>query len=152
MEKELRVKVQMPADAESYKVQKIAEGEREKALKASLAEGNCIKMKGEAVAIVTEKVGKAQALEMKMKSNVYNKYSKSAITQLVLTSLPKIAAEISAPLNKVEEMLLVFNDEDDIGEDIFDKILTKLENTPDILKVVEETIKELLGLEQENKV
>ncbi|RZF48307.1 hypothetical protein LSTR_LSTR010270 [Laodelphax striatellus] len=147
MEKELKSNVEMPADAEGYKVQKIAEGEREKALKTSLADGDCIKFRGEAVAIVTEKVGKAKALEMKLKSDVYKKYSKSAIIQQVLTSFPKIAAEISAPLSKVEEITLIGNDEN--GEDITDEILTKLENAPDILDVTEDAIIKLLGLETE---
>lgn len=52
-------------------------------------------------------MGKAEAERMKMKAAVYKQYGDAAIMNIVLESLPKIAAEIAAPLAKTEEIVLI---------------------------------------------
>lgn len=42
-----------------------------------------------------------------MKAAVYKQYGDAAIMNIVLESLPKIAAEIAAPLAKTEEIVLI---------------------------------------------
>ncbi|KAF9805748.1 hypothetical protein SFRURICE_009380 [Spodoptera frugiperda] len=52
-------------------------------------------------------VGKADAERMLAKAKVYKQYGDAAIMALVLEALPKIAAEVSAPLAKTDEIVLV---------------------------------------------
>merc|ERR1719210_1648182 len=58
-EKELIATVKLPAEAEGYKVQTIAEGQRTKAVEAARADGEKIRLIGAAEARATEAVGRA---------------------------------------------------------------------------------------------
>jgi len=60
-----------------------------------------------AEASAIEQVGKAEAERMRMKAAVYKQYGDAAIMNIVLEALPKIAAEIAAPLAKTEEIVLI---------------------------------------------
>ncbi|XP_021925714.1 flotillin-2 [Zootermopsis nevadensis] len=106
-ERELNAMVRLPAEAESYRVQMIAEGKRTQTVEVARAEAEKIKKIGGAEAYAIEGVGKAEAERMRMKAAVYKQYGDAAIMSLVLEALPKIAAEISAPLAKTEEIVLL---------------------------------------------
>merc|ERR1719270_1230806 len=93
-EKELIATVKLPAEAEGYKVQTIAEGQRTKTV-------------GAAEARATEAVGRAEAERMRMKASAYKQYGDAAILSLVLEALPQIAAEVSAPLAKTDQIVLI---------------------------------------------
>ncbi|XP_071449062.1 flotillin-2 isoform X1 [Hetaerina americana] len=110
-ERELNSTVRLPAEAESYRVQTIAEGKRTQTVEVAKAEGEKIKMIGSAEAYAIESVGKADAERMRMKAEVYKQYGEAAIMALVLEALPKIAAEVSAPLAKTEEIVLLGGDD-----------------------------------------
>merc|ERR1712200_147983 len=84
-EKELIATVKLPAEAEGYKVQTIAEGQRTKTVEAARAEGE----------------------RMRMKASAYKQYGDAAILSLVLEALPQIAAEVSAPLAKTDQIVLI---------------------------------------------
>merc|ERR1719158_2046992 len=85
-EKELISTVRLPAEAEAYKVQTVAEGNRTKTVEA---------------------VGRAEAESMRMKASAYKQYGDAAIMSLVLEALPQIAAEVAAPLAKTDEIVLI---------------------------------------------
>lgn len=104
---ELSATVKLPAEAESYRVQMIAEGKRTQTVEVAKAEAERIKKIGAAEAHAIEMVGKAEAERMRMKANVYKQYGDAAIMNIVLESLPKIAAEVAAPLAKTEEIVLI---------------------------------------------
>lgn len=109
---ELTSTVKLPAEAESYRVQTIAEGKRTQTLEAARAEAERIKKIGGAEALAIElvsltsnvksfewvllldnlfvKVGKAEAERMRMKASVYKQYGDAAIMNIVLESLPKV--------------------------------------------------------------
>merc|ERR1711915_586509 len=57
-EKELIATVKLPAEAEAYKVQTVAEGSRNQKLEAAQAEGKKIKLLGQAEARAVEAVGR----------------------------------------------------------------------------------------------
>merc|ERR1712001_69857 len=82
-EKELMSTVKLPAEAESYKVQTVAE------------------------ARAIEAVGRAEAERMRMKASAYKQYGDAAIMALVLEALPQIAAEVAAPLAKTDQIVLI---------------------------------------------
>ncbi|UYV63516.1 FLOT2 [Cordylochernes scorpioides] len=71
------------------------------------ADAERIKMIGAAEAYAIEAVGKAEAERMRMKAAAYRQYGDAAVMSLVLDALPKIAAEVAAPLGKTDEIVLV---------------------------------------------
>merc|ERR1719175_73492 len=107
MEKELIATIKLPAEAEAYKVQTIAEGNRTKMVEAARADGEKIRLIGAAEARSIEAVGRAEAERMRMKASAYKQYGDAAILALVLEALPQIAAEVSAPLAKTDEIVLI---------------------------------------------
>merc|ERR1712045_416491 len=106
-EKELIATVKLPAEAEGYKVQTIAEGQRTKTVEAARADGEKIRLIGAAEARATEAVGRAEAERMRMKASAYKQYGDAAILSLVLEALPQIATEVSAPLAKTDQIVLI---------------------------------------------
>merc|ERR1719323_1976680 len=84
-EKELMSTVKLPAEAEAYKVQTIAEGKRTQTVEAA----------------------RAEAEKMRMKASAYKQYGDAAVMALVLEALPQIAAEVAAPLAKTDEIVLL---------------------------------------------
>merc|ERR1719154_339898 len=106
-EKELIATVKLPAESEAYRVQTVAEGNRTKTVEAARAEGERIRLIGAAEARAVEAVGRAEAERMRMKASAYKQYGDAAILSLVLEALPQIAAEVSAPLAKTDEIVLI---------------------------------------------
>merc|ERR1719186_2520004 len=106
-EKELIATVKLPAEAEAYKVQTVAEGMRTKTVESARADGEKIRLIGAAEARAVEAVGRAEAERMRMKASAYKQYGDAAIMAMVLEALPQIAAEVSAPLAKTEEIVLI---------------------------------------------
>merc|ERR1719308_323702 len=106
-EKELMATIKLPAEAEAYKVQTLAEGNRTKMVESARADGEKIRLIGAAEARAVEAVGRAEAERMRMKASAYKQYGDAAILALVLESLPQIAAEVSAPLAKTDQIVLV---------------------------------------------
>merc|ERR1711922_30880 len=106
-EKELIATIKLPAEAEAYKVQTIAEGNRTKMVEAARADGEKIRLVGAAEARSIEAVGRAEAEQMRMKASAYKQYGDAAILSMVLEALPQIAAEVSAPLAKTDEIVLI---------------------------------------------
>merc|ERR1712170_52774 len=106
-EKELTATVRLPAEAEAYKVQTVAEGNRTKTVESARAEGEKIRLIGAADARAVEAVGRAEAESMRMKASAYKQYGDAAVMSLVLEALPSIAAEVAAPLSRTDEIVLI---------------------------------------------
>merc|ERR1712198_780435 len=106
-EKELISTVRLPAEAEAYKVQTVAEGMRTKTVEAAKADGEKIRLVGGAEAKAVEAVGRAEAESMRMKASAYKQYGDAAVMSLVLEALPAIAAEVAAPLARTDEIVLI---------------------------------------------
>merc|ERR1719342_1517194 len=106
-EKELTATVKLPAEAEAFKVQTGAEGNRTKVVETAKAEGEKIKLIGGAEARAVEAVGRAEAEGMRLKAAAYKNYGDAAVMSLVLEALPSIAAEVAAPLAKTDEIVLI---------------------------------------------
>merc|ERR1712154_646027 len=104
---ELISTVRLPAEAEAYKVQTVAEGMRTKTVEAARADGEKIRLVGGAEAKAVEAVGRAEAESMRMKASAYKQYGDAAVMSLVLEALPAIAAEVAAPLAKTDEIVLI---------------------------------------------
>ncbi|NXS40115.1 FLOT2 protein, partial [Balaeniceps rex] len=107
MEKELIATVKRPAEAEAYRIQQIAEGEKVKQVLIAQAEAEKIRKIGEAEAYVIEAIGMAEAERMKLKAEALQQYGEAAQLALVLDALPEIAAKVAAPLSKVDEIVIL---------------------------------------------
>lgn len=106
-ERELIATVRRPAEAEAYKVETIAQGKRTETVEAAKAKAEEIKLVGSAEASSIEAIGKAEAEMMRLKAAAYKQYDDAAVTSLILEALPKIAAEVAAPLSKTEDVVLI---------------------------------------------
>ncbi|EGI63342.1 Flotillin-2 [Acromyrmex echinatior] len=115
-EHELQSTVRLPAEAEFYKMGRIAEGKRTQTVSVAKAEAEKIRLIGEAEAHALEAVGISEAERMRMKATVYKKYGDAAILNITLNALPKIAAEVAAPLARTEEIVLLGGNDATSGE------------------------------------
>ncbi|VDP98295.1 unnamed protein product [Trichobilharzia regenti] len=106
-EKNMDATVRRPAEAEAYRLQQIAEGNRTQKILLAQAEADGIRMKGIAKAEALEAVGRAEAERMRLRAEAYNKYGDAAILNLILDTLPQIAAEVAAPLSKTKEIVIM---------------------------------------------
>jgi len=80
------------------------------------AEGERIKKIGFAEASAIEAVGRAEAEGMMLKASVFKNYEEAAVMALIMDALPKIAAEIVAPLSKTDEIVLLSGNSNVTGE------------------------------------
>jgi len=82
--------VKLPAEAEAFKVQTIAEGKRTQTVEAARADAERVRLIGAAEARAIEAVGRAEAERMRMKASAYKQYGDAAIMALVLEALPQV--------------------------------------------------------------
>jgi flotillin len=128
-EKELEATVQKPADARRYAIQAEAEAERYKisaealghadagkaqgfaeaeVIKAKgLAEAESTRNRGEAEAAVIRAKGLAEAEAMRKKAESYGQYNAAAVTEMFVNMLPELAKAVSAPLAKMDKLIVV---------------------------------------------
>merc|ERR1739844_314205 len=114
-EKELDSKIRKPAEAEKFKLETIAEAQRQKAVLEAEAEAEAIALKGDAKAFAVEAKAKAKAEQMAKKADAWNEYGKAALMDMMLKMMPKVAAEIAAPLSKANKVTMISDNSSDIG-------------------------------------
>lgn len=117
-EKELQATIKSPAEAESYRLQTLAEADKTKKVFAAQADAERIKMTGSAEAAAIEAIGKAEAELMRQKAFAYKQYGDAALMSLILDAMPKLAAEIAAPLEKTKEIIIISQDYDYAVNDV----------------------------------
>ncbi|KAH9377171.1 hypothetical protein HPB48_017915 [Haemaphysalis longicornis] len=123
-EKELTATIRLPAEAEAYRVEMVAQGKSSPLLARAGRRRwrwpgprqSASRWPGAAEGYAIEAVGKADAERMRMKAAAYKQFGDAAILSLVLDTLPKIAAEVSAPLAKTEEIVMVSGDDRTVAE------------------------------------
>lgn len=91
-EKELEATVRLPAEAEAYKVERIAEGRKIQTLLTAQAEAERTKKLGAAEAIAIQEIGYAEAERMRSKAAVYKLHGDAAILSSTLEALPKVSS------------------------------------------------------------
>jgi flotillin len=117
-QKELEATISRPAEAERYRIQQLADAEQYRlrntalgqadAIKATgFAEADASKAKGLAQADVIREQGFAEAQAMAKKADAWRAYNEAAIAQMFIDKLPEIAAAVSAPLAKMEKMVVI---------------------------------------------
>merc|ERR1712106_332185 len=129
-EKELTATKKLPANARAFETRILAEGAKSAKLKNAEREAQKIRLLGGAEASAIEAIGKAEAQEMELKAAAYKQYGEAAKMKLVLDALPKIAAEVAAPLAKVDEIVIVGGGGGDGFTDETTKLLAELPVRP----------------------
>ncbi|XP_045596691.1 flotillin-1 isoform X4 [Procambarus clarkii] len=114
-EKELEATVKQPADSEKFKLEKLAEAARTKTMLEAEAEAEAIRVKGEAEAYSVEAKARAEALIMMQKAEAQKEYKEAAMLEMFLETLPKVAAEVAAPLSQAKKLTMVSSGKSEIG-------------------------------------
>ncbi|KAF2357953.1 Band 7 domain [Trinorchestia longiramus] len=114
-EKELHGTIKQPAEAEKYRLEKIAEATRNRLVLEAEAEAESIRVKGEAEAAAIQAKAKAEASIMTQKAEAWKEFKEAAMMDLYLQTLPKIAAEVAAPLSQTRKVTMISSSKSEVG-------------------------------------
>jgi flotillin len=112
------------AEAEANKVRGLAEAEvaRAKALAEAaaieakgLAEAKSIEARGLAEAEAIKAQGLAEATAMAKRAEAFHAYNEAAVAQMLIEKLPQIAEAVSAPLSRIDKIVMVNSGGGEIG-------------------------------------
>lgn len=73
------------------------------------------RLKGEAEAFAIESKAKAEAEQLIKKADAFREYKDAAILEMMLDTLPKVAAEVAAPISQVNRVVMVSGGKGDVG-------------------------------------
>merc|ERR1712079_242265 len=134
-EKELESSVRKPAEAEKYRLEKIAEATRNRMIMEAEADAEAEILRGEAEAFAIEAKAKAEAEKMAKKADAWKEYKEAAILDMMLESMPKVAAEIAAPLSQAKRITMVTDGSSDIGAaKLTNEVLMIMSSVPTTVK------------------
>jgi len=134
-EKELNSKIRAPAEAEKYRLEKIAEAEKNRTVLEAEAEAEARAVKGEAEAYAIEVKAKAEAEQMAKKADAWKEYEEAALVDMMLKVLPRVAAEVSAPLAQTDKITMVSTGDGPIGASkLTDEMLSIMGSLPTMVK------------------
>jgi len=114
-EKELDSKIRKPAEAEKFKLEKLAEAEKQRIVLEAEASAEARALKGEAEAYAIEVKAKAEAEQMAKKADAWKEYKEAALVDMMLQVLPKVAAEVSAPISQTNKITMVAAGDGPVG-------------------------------------
>ncbi|RDD43443.1 Flotillin-1 [Trichoplax sp. H2] len=135
-ERELEAQVKQPALAEKYKLEKLAEANKKRVILEAEAAAEAIRVKGEAEAFAVEAKAKAEAEQMAKKADAWKEYQEAAMVDMVLETMPKIAAEVAAPISQARKITMVSGGDGEVGASkITGEVLNIIRQMP---KVVED--------------
>ena len=117
-ERELEAGVKRPAEAERYRLETIAAGEKAQVVAQAQAdaesltlngngEADAIRARGEAQADAIRAQGLAEAEAMRVKAEAWKEYGQAAMIDTLLESLPEVAASVAQPLSKTDRIVMI---------------------------------------------
>merc|ERR1719454_385814 len=134
-EQQLNADVIKPAEANTYRIMKNAEAEKNRIVLEAQAEAERITLKGAAEADAIKAKAEAEAEQLKMKAKAFAQYKEAALVDVVLDVMPKIAAEIAAPLNNTKKISMISSGDGEIGASrIAKEVLSVMEALPDVVQ------------------
>lgn len=134
-ERELEATIRRPAEAEKYRLEKIAEANNKRVMLEAQAEAEAIKLRGEAEAYATEVKAKAEAEQMAKKAEAWKEYKEAAMIDMLLDVLPKVAAEVAAPISQTKKITMVATGQGEIGASkLTGEVLTIVNKIPELVK------------------
>lgn len=136
-EKELIATIRRPAEAEKFKLEKLAEANRARLIMEAEAEAETIRLRGEAEAAAIQAKAKAEAEQMSKKAEAFREYRQAAIVDMLLDTLPKMAAEVAAPLSQTKKITMVSSGTGEVGASkITSEVLDIVTKVPEMVKAV----------------
>lgn len=102
-----RFQIEQLASAEQFRLQTTAQGQAEAIKATGFAEAESNKARGLAQAEVIRQQGLSEAAAMAKKAEAWREYNEAAITQMFIDKLPDIASAVSAPLAKMDKMVVI---------------------------------------------
>jgi len=114
-ERELDSGIRRPAEAEKYRMEKMAEANRNRLIMEAEAEAEAVALKGDAEAFAIEVKAKAEAEQMAKKADAWKEYKEAAMVDMMLQTLPKVAAEVAAPLSQAKKITMVSDGSGEVG-------------------------------------
>lgn len=134
-ERELDSTVRRPAEAEKFKLEKLAEANKNKVIMESEAEAEAEILRGEAEAFSIEARAKAEAEKMAKKADAWKEYKDAAMLDMMLECLPKVAAEIAAPLSQAKKISMVSDGSGELGAaKLTNEVLQIMQSVPNLVK------------------
>merc|ERR1712107_674175 len=134
-EKELNSKIRSPAEAEKYRLEKIAEAEKSRTVLEAEAEAEARAVRGEAEAYAIEVKVKADAEQMAKKADAWKEYEEAALVDMMLKVLPRVAAEVSAPLAQTDKITMVSSGDGPVGASkLTEEMLSIMGSLPTMVK------------------
>merc|ERR1712212_509384 len=125
-EKELNSKIRAPAEAEKYRLEKIAEAEKSRTV---------LEAEAEAEAYAIEVKAKAEAEQMAKKADAWKEYEEAALVDMMLKVLPRVAAEVSAPLAQTDKITMVSTGDGPVGASkLTEEMLSIMGSLPTMVK------------------
>lgn len=94
--------------AEAEAIEGAKRGEAEKARR--LAEADATRAEGEATAAATLATGQAQAEAMEKRAEAFAQYNEAAVLQMLIETLPKVAAELARPMGSIDKLTVISTD------------------------------------------
>lgn len=136
-QKELDATVKRPADAERYRLEKLAEANQRRVILEAEAESEAIQLRGQARAEVISLKAKAEAEQMMKKAEAWREYKQAALVDMILETLPKVAAEIAAPLSQTKKITMICSNDAQVGASkITGEVFDIMNRIPEIVKNV----------------
>ncbi|XP_039228100.1 flotillin-1 isoform X1 [Drosophila yakuba] len=134
-EQELEATIRRPAEAEKFRMEKLAEANKQRVVMEAEAEAESIRIRGEAEAFAIAAKAKAEAEQMAMKAEAYREYREAAMVEMLLDTLPKVAAEVAAPLSQAKKITMVSSGTGDIGAaKLTGEVLSIVNKVPELVK------------------
>lgn len=136
-ERELEATVRRPAEAEKYRLEKLAQANSKRVMLEAQAEAEALRLKGEAEAFAIEAKAKAEAEQMAKKAEAWKDYKEAAMIDMFLDILPKVAAEVAAPLSQAKKITMVSSGQGDIGAaKLTGEVLNIVTKVPELVKTM----------------
>ena len=117
------------------RLETIAQAERNKVILEAEAAAESVRVKGEAQAFAIEAKAKAEAEQMVKKADAWKEYQEAAMVDMVLATLPKVAAEIAAPITSAKKITMVTSGKGDVGAaKLTGEVLDVVAKLPDVVE------------------
>jgi flotillin len=104
--KQLEVDVRVPADAEAYRIQRLAEGARAAVIAQAEGDASRITQQGNAEAGAVKARLLAEADGIRARAEALGQNQDAVIAQTIAESLPAIVEKISAPFGNIKELIV----------------------------------------------
>jgi flotillin len=136
-ERELEATVRRPAEAEKFRLEKLAEANHNRVILEAEAEAQALRLRGEAEAFAIEAKAKAEAEQMAKKADAWKEYKEAAMIDMFLDVLPKVAAEVAAPMAQTKKITMVSTGSGEVGAaKLTGEVLEIVNKVPQLVKTL----------------